>query len=49
MEGEEWEHHRNIMRLAFFAEKIKVDNCVHLDKECLCNFYTLVHRLGRMS
>ena len=32
-DGEEWEHHRNIMRPAFFAEKLKVDNCLYLDKE----------------
>ena len=49
IDGEEWEHHRNIMRPAFFAEKIKVDSRIHLVKECLCNFYTLVDRLGRMS
>ena len=49
IDGEEWEHHRNIMRPAFFAEKIKVGNCIHLVKECLCNFYTLANRVGRMA
>ena len=49
IDGEEWEHRRNIMRPAFFAEKLKVDNCLLLDKECLCNCDRPIHRVGRMT